>query len=92
MTINLFTVYDAAAARYLEPFHAPTIEYAIRQFRSSVEQEGHMFAKYPEDYTLFHIGEYNQETGLLTPNAAPVSLGVAITFVPQTPSLQVENG
>lgn len=79
MHTNLFTVYDSAAARYLDPFVAPTIEYAIREFRKIVNQEGHQMNMYPEDYTLFHIGEFNPEDALLT-ILGPTSLGVGITF------------
>ena len=82
MTTNIFTVYDSAANRYLDPFNAPTIEFAIREFRTAVNKEGHQFCQYPDDYTLFHIGEFNAETGQLQPSELR-SLGVAITFKEQ---------
>lgn len=81
MNVELFTVYDSAARRYLEPFGAETIEVALRMFRQLVNREGHGFAKFPEDYTLFHVGRFDAETGLLIPLATPHSLGVAVTFL-----------
>ncbi len=75
-----FSVYDSAANRYLEPFFAPTMEFAIRGFREAVNKEGHQFKKFPEDYTLYHIGGFDAETGNLQ-QSEPRSLGVAITFV-----------
>lgn len=89
MTTNLFTVYDSAASAYLEPFYAPTIEYAIRQFRQTVNKAGHQFSQFPEDYTLFHIGEFDMSTGIIKPNDGPVNIGVGITFVQQSPQLEV---
>lgn len=89
MTVQLFTVYDAAARMYLEPFHAKTVEFALRQFRSTVEQGEHMFAKYPEDYTLFLVGEFDCETAILTPLAAPQSLGNALQFVDTPAELEI---
>lgn len=79
MHSQIFTVYDSAAQRYLDPFVAPTIEFAIREFRKIVNKEGHQFHEFPEDYTLFHIGEFNPEDALLTV-LGPTSLGVGITF------------
>lgn len=86
MEKHLFTVYDSAAGAYLDPFVAPSIEFAIREFKSAVNKENHQFNRYPEDYTLFHIGQFSQADGKLIPSD-PRSLGVAITFV--TPSQQL---
>lgn len=81
MNTLLFTVYDSAARRYLEPFYAETQEVAMRMFRQLVNRPDHQFGKFPEDYTLFVIGEFDAETGLVTSFVAPHSLGVAVTFV-----------
>lgn len=83
MNTEIFTVYDSAARRYLEPFCAETIETAIRMFRALVEKEGHSFNRWPQDYTLFHIGKFDSENGVLIALDTPHSLGVAITFVPR---------
>jgi len=79
MEKHLFTVYDSAAGAYLDPFVAPSIEFAIREFRQVVNKEGHQFNLYPEDYTLFHIGSFDPQSGNLMPQTI-TSLGVAITF------------
>lgn len=92
MDTNLFTVFDAAANAFLEPFHAPTIEFAIREFRRAVNQEGHHFNRFPSDYTLFHVGQFDQSTGVITPSKTPTPLGVAITFLtPEGPQLAKEG-
>lgn len=77
---QLFSVYDSAASRFLPIFPAETQEVAIRQFRHLVNQEGHQFNQFAEDYTLFHLGTFDPDTGSLTGNSVPHSLGVAITF------------
>lgn len=93
----LFAVYDSAAKAFNLPFPAQTIEMAIREFRQAVNREGR-FNDYPEDYTLFHVGEFDQEKGLLVPLATPVNLGVAVMYlnadarrVPE-PIQEVSNG
>jgi hypothetical protein len=80
MEKQCFTVYDSAAQHYLEPFFAPSVEFAIREFRSAVNTPEHQFNKFPEDFTLFHIGTFEPESGVLNP-VHPHSLGVAITFL-----------
>lgn len=80
MNSVLLAIYDQAAGRYLDPFVSPSIEFAIRSFREAANDPEHQFARFPGDYTLFKIGEFDPETGQLTGND-PQSLGVAITFV-----------
>jgi len=79
----LFTVYDSAAKAYLDPFVAPSAEFAIREFKKVVNTEGHQFNQFPQDYTLFLIGSFDPMSGnLMGQNIT--SLGVALTFVEQT--------
>lgn len=85
MTVELFSVYDSAARAFMEPFHAPTIESAIRSFRHTVNNGKNQIQQFPEDYTLFHIGTFNQEEGTVSALATPANLGVAITFQDQKP-------
>lgn len=80
MKLQAFSVFDAAANMFLEPFWAPTMEVALRGFREACQKEGHQFNKFPGDYQLFHVGEFDQETGECTA-MAPRSCGVALSFV-----------
>lgn len=80
METHFFTVFDSAAGRYLEPFPAPSVEFAIRGFREAVNKQDHQFNKFPEDYTLFYIGTWDPMTGEFGPQT-PRSLGVAVTFI-----------
>lgn len=80
MDLQIFSVFDGAVQAYAEPFVAPSIEFAIRSFREAVNAEGTQVGKHPADYTLFHIGSFKQETGLIVSDG-PRSLGVAIEFV-----------
>lgn len=96
MNDQVFTVYDSAAKRFLQPFFAETVEVACRMFRALVNKGDHQFSRFPEDYTLFHIGDFNAESGLIVPLTTPHSLGVALTFmdkpVARQLSLEVGNG
>lgn len=82
MEVLFFSVYDQAASRYLDPFCAPTVEVAIRGFRQAVEREGHQFNEFPADYTLFHVGRFDPEQGIVSP-ITPANLGNALQYLPQ---------
>jgi len=84
MKTFLFTVFDVCAGAFLEPFCAPSVEFAIRSFRQAVNTPQHAFATHPADYTLFVIGEFDAISGKLIPQE-PASLGIGITFVAETP-------
>lgn len=76
----IFTVYDSAAQAFLSTFEARTIEEATRMFRVTVNNPESQIHKFPEDYTLFLVGEFDQSTGILTGLATPQNLGIAVTY------------
>ncbi len=80
MRVELFAVQDAAANRFIDPFPAPTVEFAIRGFKEACGTEGHQFGKFPEDYSLWHVGEFDAELGLISP-LTPRKLATASSFV-----------
>lgn len=90
MTQHLFTIYDSAAGLFLNPFVAPSIEVAIREFRKMVNTEGNNFNTFPEDFTLYHVGEFEPETGTINP-VMHHSLGVAQTFVNTPTNFEDKN-
>lgn len=81
MNDEIFTVYDSAARRYLQPFCAPTIEVALRIFRELANKPDHQFGKFPNDYELRHIGSFDAERGVVVPSDPTHSLGIALTYV-----------
>lgn len=83
MIQNVFSVYDSKAQAYLTPFFLPTIPMAQRVFRSCANSEDHQFARYPADFTLFHLGTFDDESCHFSALDTPHSLGVAIEFKDQ---------
>jgi len=58
----IFTVYDQKAESFLPPFFVPSIGLATRAFTDCVNSESHQFAKHPADYTLFQLGDWDDQT------------------------------
>ena len=81
MLQQMFTVYDEKAGAYIHPFFMATTGMALRVFHDSCRDSNHAFNRNPEDYTLFHIGQFDDTSGLVEPFSTPVSLGLAINFV-----------
>lgn len=81
----LFTVYDSKAEIYLPPFFCPTAGIATRAFSDCVNSEEHQFGKHPGDYTLFFLGEFNdQDASFALKN--PTSVGNGVEFLTPTTS------
>lgn len=67
MTKQIYTVYDKKIKAFLEPHFTHDEESAIRTMVYSVNDSQHPFSKTPEDYTLYHLGDFNDNTGTVTP-------------------------
>jgi hypothetical protein len=80
MKPKLFSVYDSKIESYDKPFMAKTRGEAIRGFRDFVNEKDNMVSRHPEDYTLFEIGEYDEEKGLLLPHKAHHNCGKALDY------------
>jgi len=80
MKHNIFTIYDSKAHAYLTPFFLHNEDMAIRIFADCINDQSHQFGKHPEDYTLFHIGSWNDDKSkFLTTN--PISVGTGVEFI-----------
>jgi len=83
----LYTVYDTKAKIYLPPFTFKTQAEALRAFGDSVNQEEHPFNKHPEDYILFHLGQYDDNTAMVKQVViGKESLGVGNEFIKEDSS------
>lgn len=80
MKQRVFAIFDACAGAYLPPFMMPRDEQALRAFRECINSPSHQFAMHPQDYTLFFIGTFDDQTAKYTQPEAFVSLAQAITL------------
>lgn len=80
MIIQIFSVFDSKAAAFTQPFFSHNLVTGIRAFSDVCQDASHTFAKHPEDFSLFHLGSFDDQSGLLEPFAAPENLGLARQF------------
>lgn len=71
MIINMYAIFDAKAKAYGQPFLLHTDGLAIRSFQQAATSPDNNIAKTPLDYSLFRIGQYNDEIALLISEAPP---------------------
>lgn len=60
-------VYDSVSEAYMRPFFAPATGAAIRSFTDEVNSGNadSIVAMHPADYTLFELGEWDDEKGVI---------------------------
>lgn len=80
---KLFSVYDTKAQAYLNPMVMRSAGEAIRAFSAACVDPEHDFHKYCEDYTLFEIGLWDQNTCAISSYPTPQSLCKAIECSPR---------
>lgn len=78
---KVFSIYDAKAQAYLQPFFMSNIGLALRAIGDCLSDPNHQFTKHPEDYTLFNLGTFDPVTGIF--ESDKVSLGNLVEFIPQ---------
>jgi len=78
--MKMFTIYDSKAEAYMQPFFAKSTGEALRSFSDTCQDKNHIFAKHPEDFTLFELGTWDEQTSNFVIFESKKSLGVAIEY------------
>ncbi len=73
------SVHDSKAEAYLPPWATPNPGMARRVFQDALTDPKHGFCQHPEDFTLFHIADWDEQTGELIP-VTNKSLGNGVDF------------
>ena len=67
MMRKMFCLYDTKAEIYHEPFYCRTVGEAERAVQMQVNDSSHHLSKFAEDYTLFEVGVFDTDKGILEP-------------------------
>lgn len=78
MVQKIFSIYDAKAEAYMPPFFMATKGQAIRAWVDSISDSNTQFHKHPEDFTLFEIGQYNDQDASILAYETKIPLGTAL--------------
>lgn len=88
-----YSVYDSKTMVFQTPWFMLSRGAALRGFADLVNDERSSVNKHPEDYSLFEIGKWKDDTGEFVP-MTPVNLGVAASYknVPVFSGNPLKNG
>lgn len=79
--MKMFSVYDSKGQFYSNPFFAKSSAEAIRSFEMGVRDPSTMLSKFPGDFILFELGEFDEVHASFKLLKAPNNLGCAVEFV-----------
>lgn len=71
MELKMFSIRDSKGAIYNQPMFARSHGEAERAFQTEAQNTNSMINKFPEDFDLFFIGTYDDQTGKVDPLPTP---------------------
>lgn len=71
MVLKAYSIRDAKAEIFHPPFYKHTHGEAERDFRTLTNDGKSNVNKFPEDYDLYYIGDYDDNTGKFHPTDTP---------------------
>lgn len=81
MILKMFSIRDMKSELFNPPFYAITLGEAERNFQSLVNDKQASINQYPEDYDLYYVGEYDNNTGKTQPLDTPQHLVKAVQLL-----------
>lgn len=81
--LSVFAVRDRAVDSFGQPIFATSEGGVIRSFRDEIANPESPFSKHPDDYDLYRIGTYDQESGALV-GCDPVQVAIGKSLVPSS--------
>lgn len=65
--VKYYAVYDKKAEAFMQPFACRTDGEAMRTFMDAVQDEKSPFHKYPGDFDLYVVADWNDSIGSFVP-------------------------
>ena len=91
MNTQIFSIYDTKAKVYGTPFFQSNIGVALRSFSDLANDPQSSINKHPEDYFLFHLGNYDDEKANFDMLDTLTSIGSAMEYMETEPVPDLTN-
>ena len=65
MKQNIYAVLDTVAVEFQPPFYLKNDAVAVKEFGEACENTETNWNKHPEDYSLYNLGEFDTESGMI---------------------------
>lgn len=91
MRLKLYAYRDSKIETFTDPFLQHTPGEAERTFRDTVANPKSKLNQHPEDFSLYYLGEYETNTGIISPLKAPEHIMQAIQVAQPKAQKPAEN-
>ncbi|WNK14728.1 MAG: nonstructural protein [Microvirus sp.] len=72
MNYGIFSLHDAKASSFAQPFYCPNRAVAQRHFMAALEDPNSICSKFPADFRLYELGTFDDSTGIISVHPLPV--------------------
>jgi len=79
MELRIYSIRDAKAELYNQPFFQKTHGEAERNFTQLVNDQKSMVSQFPDDFDLYFVGTYDDQKGVLKSLDTPQHIMKAIS-------------
>lgn len=81
MILRAYSIFDRKALSYHPPYYAGTDGQAVRTLSDVVADTNSMLSRHPNDFVLFHVGDFDDQKGSFKPVSPIVHIIDAIALV-----------
>jgi len=76
----MYAIKDEKTGAFHDPFFAAHTEHVVRSVRRTLSEKrpGDNYAEFPQDFSLWILGEFNHETGVIIENHQHIANLVAM--------------
>lgn len=82
MILKAFSIRDQKGEVFHPPFYKKTHGEAERDFKQLVSDGKSTVSQYPEDFDLYYVGEYDDQTGIFNSCDTPQHIVKAVQLKP----------
>lgn len=79
--MKIFSMYDTKAKFYVQPFSETSTVAALRGFEVAVNDGKSTFSRFPDDFELHELADFDPQTGEISVYPKPKDLGSARTVL-----------
>ena len=69
MKMEMVSIKDRALDAFMTPFFTQTVNQAIRMFQDEINRKESPMHAHPNDYDLYHLGTWSDDSGELVQDA-----------------------
>lgn len=76
MKLQIVAIRDRALDAFMQPWYSPAVGAAIRAFVDEVNRPGAPANQHPEDYDLYLLGQFDEQSGTFIQEGPPVQIAI----------------